>query len=195
MNLNLFDGKCVRILTASGEEYEGTVSYCGREYVFHEYGRDQDALLLTPILFYQEDIARIESLEDVAGPYGHFSAKYGLLEKKCLDWGTDLIEEVFDSEDDAQILRMLACMKDHLQPLAERAVRGKAPWRFGGSIPQAEDEAEELGPIYLGELEELLGTLVKISRNAEIVQEAKDLLDRFAKMFPEKAPSERALPG
>ena len=51
MDLNKFDGKCVRIITTSGEVFEGIVSYDDREYAFHEYGHDEEALRLTPVVF------------------------------------------------------------------------------------------------------------------------------------------------
>ena len=180
MELKSFDNKCVRLCTASGEAYEGIVSYCGREYVFHEYGCDQEALLLSPMLFYKDDIVNVISLEAVDGPFGHYSEKYGLLEKKCLEWGSDMIEEVLASEDDTQILRMLACMKDALQSLAARAVPGMAPWRSGNSMADSE---EDENAVYRGELENMLGTLVNYSKNEEVVREAKDLLARLAAAF------------
>ncbi len=183
MDLRIYDDKCVRILTASGEGYEGIVSYCGREYVFHEYGCDQEALLLTPMLFYQDDIVSVISLEDVDGPFGHYSEKYGLLEKKCLEWGTDMMEEVLSSEDNTQILRMLACMKDALPALAARAVPGMTPWRSGNSMSGAEEDENEPGPVYRGELEDMLGTLVKHNGNEEVVREAGELLERLAAAF------------
>ena len=183
MDLNKFDGKCVRIITTSGEAFEGVVSYDDREYAFHEYGHDQEALRLTPIVFYKDEIKSVISLEDVNGPFGHYSEKHGLLEKKCLEWGTDMIEEVLDSEDDSQILRMLACMKDHFQTLADRAVPGMAPWRSGMSVSESEDDESEQGPVYLGELEKMLSTLVKYNENEEVVNEAKDLLEQFSAYF------------
>ena len=183
MKLKSYDNKCVRILTASGEVYEGIVSYCGHDYVLHEYGCDQEALLLTPMLFYKEDIVSVISLEDVDGPFGHYSEKYGLLEKKSLEWGSDMIEEVLASEDDTQIRRMLACMKDALPSLAARAVPGMAPWRSGMSVSESEDDESEQGPVYLGELEKMLSTLVKYSENEEIVNEAKGLLEQFSAYF------------
>ena len=182
MNLAIFDGKCVRIITTWGEVFEGVASYDDKEYAFHEYGHDQEALRLTPIVFYKNDILSVISLEDVNGPFGHYSEKYGLLEKKCIEWGTDLIEEVFDSEDDRQILRMLACMKDDFQILADRAVPGMAPWRSGMSISKEDDENEQ-GPVYLGELEKMLSTLVKYNENEEVVNEAKGLLEQFTAYF------------
>jgi len=183
VKLDKFDGKCVRIITVSGEVFEGVVSYDDREYAFHEYGHDQEALRLTPIVFYKNDILSVISLEEVNGPFGHYSEKYGLLEKKCLEWGTDLIEEVLDSEDDSQILRMLACMKDNFQTLAGRAVPGIAPWRSGISLSESEADENEQGPVYLGELENMLSTLVKYSENEEVVNEANDLLEQFSAYF------------
>ena len=180
MNLKDFNDKCVRITTASGEEYEGVVSHCGEEYVFHEYGYPQEALLLTPVLFFEDEISNIVSLEDVNGPFGHYSEKYGLLEKKCLEWGTDMIEEVFDSEDDIQILRMLACINDSFQSLAKRAVPGMAPWRSERSNQESEDAENETGPMYLGELEAMLNKLVKCNRNEDIVNEATIALEQLA---------------
>ena len=181
MNLKEFDGKCVRIITAWGEVFEGVVSYDDREYALHEYGRDQEALRLTPIILFIDDISSVISLEDVSGPFGHYSEKYGLLEKKCLEWGTDMIEEVFETEDDDQILRMLECMKDHFPTLVQRAIPGMAPWRSGKGA--AEDDENGQGPVYLGELEYMLTVLVKYNGNDEVVKEAKGLLDRLASRF------------
>ena len=181
MKLDQFDGKCVRIITSWGEVFEGIASYDDKEYAFHEYGHNQEALRLTPVIFYKSDIESVISLEDVNGPFGHYSEQYGLLEMKCLEWGTDMMEEVLDSEDDSQIRRMLACMKDHFSSLADRAVPGMAPWRSGNS--PAEDDENGQGPVYLGELETMLTALVKYNGNDEVVKEAKGLLDRLAGHF------------
>ena len=158
MDLREFDNKCVRITDVSGDVYEGIASYFDREYVFHEYGCDQEALCLTPIMFYKNDISSVISLEGTNGPFGHYSEKYGLLERTCLDGGTDLIGEIFDSNDDDRILRMLLCINDSFQSLTDRAV------------PE---------PIYLGELENMLDTLVKYNKDDRVVNEAKNLLERL----------------
>ena len=94
-----------------------------------------------------------------------------------------MMEEVCDSDDDVQILRMLACMKDNLPSLAGRAVRGMAPWRSGGAMPQPEEDADGQGPVYLGELEAMLENLVKYNGNDEVAQEAKGLLEQFSAYF------------
>ncbi len=180
MKLDKFDGKCVRITTTSGEIFEGVASYDSKEYAFHEYGYDQEALHLTPIVFYRDDILSVISLEDVNGPFGHYSEKYGLLEKKCLEWGTDMIEEVLDSEDNSQILRMLACMKDNFRTLLDRGIPGMAPWRRGISASESEEDDNEQGPVYLGELENMLNSLVKYNEDKEVVKEAKGLLEQLA---------------
>ena len=180
MNLKRFDDKCVRLTTTSGEVYEGVVSYCGKEYTAHEYGCSQEALLLTPILFYQDEILSIVSLENVNGPYGHFSEPYGLLETQCLAWGTDLMEEVFESEDEIQILRLLKCMEEHFRSLADRAVPGMAPWRSGSGTAEPNDGDDGQGAVYLGELEQMLDTLAANSGNEEVVNSAKSLLARLA---------------
>ena len=130
---------------------------------------------MTPILFYKDDISSIISLEDVEGPFGHYSEAYGLLEKKCLEWGTDMMGEVLESEDGEQILRMLHCMSDNVRTLVERSVPGMAPWRSGSSMPKDSDEE----PVYQGELETMLETLVKYNQCEEIVKEAKLLLERL----------------
>ncbi len=179
MDLEKYEEKCVRLTTIWGEVFEGTAEYFSEEYVIHEYGYDQEALQIVPILFRRDDIADIVSLEDVDGPFGHFSGRYGLLEEKCLEWGTDMMEEVFDSEDDIQTLRMLTCMEDHFTELMDRAVPGMAPWRSGGTSDQQEDESEQ-GPVYLGELKNMLGSLVKYNEDAEVVKKAKGLLERIA---------------
>ncbi len=177
MDLRYFDNKCVRITVVSGNVYEGTASYLGREYVYHEYGCDQEALYITPIMFYKNDISSIMDLENTNGIFGHYSDKYGLLEKECLDGGTDLIGEIFASDDDDQILRMLYCMNDSFQSLTDRAIPGMAPWRSGMSIKRENEEEAE--PIYLGELEDMLNTLVKYNKDDRVVNEAKSLLERL----------------
>ena len=183
MNLKKFDEKCVRITAFSGDVYEGVVSYLGEEYVFHEYGRNEEALLLVPILFCKSDITRIVSLEEVNGPFGHFSDRYGLLEKKCLEWGTDLMEEVFDSENDIRIHRMLTCMNDNFHLLADRTILGMAPWRFESDTPISEDDEHEQGPVYLGELEKMLASLVKHNGNDDVIREATVLQKRLKERF------------
>ena len=177
MDLRDFDNKCVRIIDTSGAVYEGTASYYDREYVFHEYGCDQEALCLTPIMFYKNDISSVTNLEGTNGSFRHYSEKYGLLERTCLDGGTDLIGEIFDSDNDDQILRMLYCMNDSFQSITDRAIPGMAPWRSGMSIDRENREEDE--SIYLGELENMLDNLIKYNKDERVVKEAKSLREKI----------------
>ena len=70
-------------------------------------------------------------------------------------------------------------MKDALPSLAARAVPGMAPWRGGNSTSGTEDAENEPGPVYRGELESMLDTLVKHSGNKEVIREAENLLERL----------------
>lgn len=56
-----------------------------------------------------------------------------------------------------------------------------ASWRGGNSTSSTEDAENEPGPVYRGELENMLETLVKYSGNDEVVREAKDLLERLSR--------------
>ena len=94
-----------------------------------------------------------------------------------MDGGTDLIGEIFDTDDNDQILRMLYCMNDSFQSIIDRGVPGKAPWRSGMSMKR--DNAEEDAAIYLGELEDMLDNLVKYNKDDRIVKEANILLERL----------------
>ena len=55
-----------------------------------------------------------------------------------------------------------------------------APWRSRMSVSKSEDDESEQGPVYLGELEKMLRTLVKYKENEEVVHEAKGLLERLS---------------
>lgn len=154
MELDRFDAKCVRVTTGDGEVYEGTASYISPELAFHEYGEvEEEALMLFPLMFYKSDIVAVESLEDVDGPFGHFTEKYGKLELDCLEWGTDMVEEILETDDETGILRMLLCIDENLQP---------------GS-----------GPISSDELACMLRSLIKYNKSERVVSAANELLLRF----------------
>ena len=50
-------------------------------------------------------------------------------------------------------------------------------------MSKSEDDESEQGPVYLGELEKMLSTLVKYNENEEVVNEAKGLLEQFSAYF------------
>ena len=178
MDLKCFDNQCAKVTTVDGEVYEGIVTYQSREYVLHEYGIDEEALCMVPVLFCESEIAAVESLETVDGPFGHYSGTYGHLEQKSLEWGTDVIEEIFETDDDTGILRMLACMKDQFPVLMKNARPGMAPWRTRSSLQAEEDGETEDGPVYLGELEHMLKTLI-LRSSGDVQRNAEEMLTRI----------------
>ena len=74
-------------------------------------------------------------------------------------------------------------MNDNFHSLADRAVRGMAPWRSEGGTKITEDDENEQGPVYLGELETMLASLVKFNENDDVIKEAKALQARLAEHF------------
>ena len=74
-------------------------------------------------------------------------------------------------------------MNDNFPSLADRAIRGMAPWRSESNTQISEDNENQQGPVYLGELEKMLASLVKHNGNDDVVKEAKVLLERLAEHF------------
>lgn len=110
MNLKKYDNKCVRIKCIDGKIYEGICSYDFRDYCFHEYGKDEEALEILHFLFYKSDIEKIESLENVNGPFGRFSEPFGEIEKETVK-DFDLLEQALDDEENEHIYRILLCLE------------------------------------------------------------------------------------
>ena len=62
MNLSAFDKKYVRIKDIYGEIITGLAVYETHEYLFHEYGEDEDGLLIEDFLIYESQIEAIEEI-------------------------------------------------------------------------------------------------------------------------------------
>ena len=105
MNLKKYDDKLVRITSVDDNKYEGICSYSNEEFNECEYGVDEESLDITCIKFYKSDIKKVEIINN-------FSKEYGELEKLIVSSGDDLIDEVFSSEEDEHIYRLLQCIKD-----------------------------------------------------------------------------------
>ena len=115
MQIRKYDGKCVRITLPNGEVYEGVCRYNSVDYNEHEFGRSEDALQIVNFLFYRSDIKKIECLETHWGPYGHFSAPFGLLEEWNVREGFGFIQDVIESEEGEHVPRMLCCLDSFLE--------------------------------------------------------------------------------
>ena len=55
-----YDGKMIHIRDKWGHNFTGVADTCSAEYCFHEYGREEDGILLNGCLVYEGDIERIE---------------------------------------------------------------------------------------------------------------------------------------
>lgn len=141
MKLNKFDNKKVKIECIDGNTYEGLCSYNSRDYNFHEFGRDEECLQVGVYLFFKNDIEKIKEINE-------YTSIYGKLEEEIIN-DIDLIEEILDSEDNEQIIRLLLCIKDNYE-----------------EINQKED------------LKGLLNTLIKYNKDKEIIKLAKELLSK-----------------
>ncbi len=60
MDLSKYDGKYVRAWDVYGGDYTGVADYRGSEYCLHEYGVDEDAVIIEDVLIYASQIASIE---------------------------------------------------------------------------------------------------------------------------------------
>lgn len=113
MNIKKYDNKLVRITDIFNEEYEGICSYNNKDYNYHEYAKNEESLVIEYIMFFKSLIKKVEEIND-------FSDKYGHLEEIVVEDGNDIIEEVFDSEEDIHILRLLHYIKDNTSKINDK---------------------------------------------------------------------------
>ncbi|MBO4351803.1 MAG: hypothetical protein J6A01_12790 [Proteobacteria bacterium] len=116
MNLNQFDGKCVRITDIHGDVFDGICSYNNADYDEHEFGIFEESLQIVYVIFYRSDIQSVESLEDHTGPYGKFLDPYGKLEEMAAQDGIESITEMLFCEENVHVIRMLNCLDKYLDP-------------------------------------------------------------------------------
>ena len=60
MKLSNYDGKYVRVTDIHGEVFDGEARWFSAEYCFHEYGREEEALIIDSWLFYKSQIRSLE---------------------------------------------------------------------------------------------------------------------------------------
>ena len=141
MKLNKFDNKKVKIECIDGNIYEGLCSYNSRDYNFHEFGWDEECLQVGVYLFFKDEIKSIKEINE-------YTSIYGKLEEEIIN-DIDLIEEILDSEDNEQIIRLLLCIKDNYE-----------------EIKQKED------------LKGLLNVLIKYNKDKEIIKLTKEIISK-----------------
>ena len=107
MNIKKYDNKMVRVETIYDDIYEGISYFYSEEYNNHEYGENEDSIQMSHIMIYKSQIKSINEIDN-------FSNDYGKLEEEIVDSGLDLIEEVFESDDDISIFRLLLCIENYI---------------------------------------------------------------------------------
>ena len=107
MNLSKFDDKKVKVETIYGDTFEGISYSYSIDYNEHEYGVSEESIHMSHIMIYKSQIKSIEEIKE-------FSNDYGELEEAVVEDGVDIIDEVFESDDDISIYRLLLCIKDKI---------------------------------------------------------------------------------
>ena len=108
MKLSDFDDKRIRLITISNEVFEGNCTYNNIDYNEHEYGRREESLVMSNIMFFKRDIKLVSVIKN------YTDENYGKLEEDVLEDGILLIDEVLTSEDNEAIIRLLKCIEDNL---------------------------------------------------------------------------------
>ena len=132
MKLNKYDNKCIKLYTKDGLAYEGICTYHNKDYIEHEYGFSSDALIMSSVLFYADEINKVEVIDE-------FTDKYGLLEKTVVEAGVELVEDVLESEEDISIYRLLLCLEDNLKDYSAEDIEELIPY-FESLIKYNKDE-------------------------------------------------------
>ena len=153
LDIEQFDGQCVRITDENGDVFDGICTYNNADYNEHAYGECEDGLELAYMLFYRSQIRDVQSLEEHTGPYGKFLDPYGKMEELAVEDGADSIADMLFCDYDEHVMRMLRCLEKHI----------------------AQDENF---PCF-DETNSALTELMEYTDNEEIRKEANRLLDIF----------------
>ena len=143
-NLGKYDDKKIFLEDIFGDKYEGICIHNSIDYNEHEYGVSEESIQLSHIIFYKSIIKDIKIIND-------FSNKYGKLEEVVVESGLDLIDEVFEGEEDISIYRLLFCIEDNLSIFKDNKQ----------------------------ELMKLLEYLIKYNENNNIIEETKIIINKI----------------
>ncbi len=117
MELSRFEEKRCRITTDFGNVFEGVCRYYDSGYMMHEYGIDEDALIMGAFLLPASQIEKAEELEE-EGPWGGYSGPWGQLEETAAADGPLCVAEVLTWEEDETAIRMMRLLKEDVSGLA-----------------------------------------------------------------------------
>lgn len=140
MTIKKYDGKIIKLETIYGNVFEGIGYFYSDEYNNHEFGVNEDSIQMSHFVIYKSQIKSIKIIKE-------FSNNYGELEEKIIESDLDIVEEVFDSDDDISIYRLLLCIENNLSVF---------------------DNIE---------LVRLLNNLVKYNDNIDIIKRSNNIID------------------
>ena len=66
LDLNQYDGKIIRVTDTHGRIFTGTADWSSSEYGLHEFGREEESVLLNVYQIFESDIAEIRELPGFA---------------------------------------------------------------------------------------------------------------------------------
>ena len=113
MNILDFDNKKVRIKCIDGNTYEGIAEYYSSEYNEHEYGNDEESLMILNIIFYKNDILKIELIDS-------YTEEYGLAEESLVLETFCEVEDILYEEDKEMRTRIIKCLKDNINKVEDK---------------------------------------------------------------------------
>ena len=134
MDLSVFDDKCVRVVLRNGEVFEGACIYNNAEYNEAEFGRSEDCLDIACTLVFESEILGVTEIGDDG-----FSSPYGKIEEMTVEDGLDMVEEVLESDEPRNIIRLLLCIEERRAFYQDKELRQRAASLFGTLERYSED--------------------------------------------------------
>ena len=103
MNLIKYDNKCIQIECIDGKTYEGICSHNSKDYNYHEYGRDEESLVIFHFLFYKDDIKKISIIDKFTNDFGEIEIETAK--------DPSLLEQALEDEEDVHVYRLLCYLE------------------------------------------------------------------------------------
>jgi hypothetical protein len=115
MNIKKYDNKLIRLKDFLGDIYEGECTYSDKDCTEFMYGVAEESLKISCCLFYKSTIKEIEEIKEYSNDYGYL--------EEVITEDIDLIEEVFELEDNNEIYRVLLYIQDKHIPITEELIK------------------------------------------------------------------------
>ncbi len=155
IRIKSFDEKFVSITDIQGMVFEGRCRYGDAEENEVLYGRSEESLNILNFSFYVSTIKEVRTLRTDDKFFEHFINCYGNTELINVRDGIDSIVDVFESEENEHILRLLLCLGECLDN------------RFGDGLE------------YTSELEKALWDLINANQDDRIKSRALSIINKW----------------